>query len=1024
MRQSIRKHKWFQLVIGVITTLLPYGTGYAQVTSDSVPLKPILPLESAEGDEAEREIVITPQLNHSYPFPLLIRAETHQQTATNVEDYVPATYTITFPAGKLTSGLPRPEASNDPITRLVNIEEGFGVDMLADITRPTSLAIAYHQPGFEDGLYVAQTIHNNDATSDKIFHVSFDGSTIEPFVTLLPEADPTGLEFSHQDSPFAPGLYVSSNNRDGGRPGDWGGTIQRIDAEKSVVDFTGIGTPSGPGEPGEIAFGPFGWMKDLLLAVNSVGRPADLLNIAFDGDLEPLLNDGLFDQSNAGLAFRSLAIPPEDSLYGDWIYLGEFGRECLCIKRWHPERGLESFTHDLEGAPHGMIFTSGQVFGDSLYVAIDLGNEGKLLRIDTQGHVSEFISGLQGFLYGNGKDVLEFDHDNELLYLSDYYGHRIYRIGKEEAPIRFSILGDTIPELDETFLIDFTMGEPEYSYQVPVTILNDDGDTPTPEPEPEPEPIPEPQPDPDPSPDPGLPPVIPPVNQPSLQMAFETPLDHQSFDMDFTQAPAFATIPIQLKLEGTDSKPTINVFANDELIQTFTSAPYAFQWEVEQIGEYLLTAKAKDKDEHEATATPIRIQVVQSSGNIFIIESNQDLQSEHMRRALFEMGLNGLSVHPSSVSSKLLSKADLVIWKHSLQDAEEHPALAPTLLNARVAGVPLYILTDIPVGSVISRLTPPPSWTELTGIPLLDTRQPLNQPLLPVTETGHNFLSGQYGTVSQIEPKTGIYQTSSTPPFETGIYRSGPNNLVMAAKDPLNTAFSHQGRTVVQLFPMFSSLISGELSGLTSLFQNTVCWLLQCTPCENMDLAMSARNRNIEAITNNTWATEFILQHVGECVASGVYVDFAWSDHLVLGDFVSETGWQEPIPGGIRLHLGTISSASTHTFLVKLESTMNKVEFVTATVHAANGEAIQENNQSWSSNTVQETGSQLKAIMLPGHVPALILPSNLDTSTPMTLEWSRDLENWSSWEISTPKSVLLIPTQLLSDRASFYRLSP
>jgi hypothetical protein len=532
----------------------------------------------------------------------------------------------TFPAGRIRTGLPRPESSGDALSRLINIELGFGMEMLADITRPTSLATPSNQPDFKDGIYVAQTVHNNDTKPDQIFHVSFDGTSVKTFVSLLPEADPTGLDFAPLDGPFKPGLYVSSNNRDGGRPGDWGGTIQWIDSEQNIVDFTGISTPNGPGEPGELAFGTHGWMRDLLLVVNSVGSPADILNISFDAELEPLFSDGLFDQSNAGNAFRSLAIPPEDSPFGDWVYMGEFGRDCVCIQRWHPERGLKPFVSNLEGSPHGMAFTSGSLFGNNLYVAIDLGNEGKVLRIDSNGTISEFISGLQGFLYGNGKDVLQFDEEHELLYVSDYYGHRIYRIGEEEGPLEVTIHGDTTPEPD----------------------------------------------------------------------------------------------------------------------------------------------------------------------------------------------------------------------------------------------------------------------------------------------------------ISQ----------------------------------------------------------------------------------------------------GNSWETEFTLQHVGECVASGVYVDFAWSDHLTASELVSETGWQEHLPHTIRLHLGTVASASRHAFVLMMEGQANQTGFVTATVHASNGEAIRENNLTWSGIAIKEPEPWLTAIMLPGDIPALILPSNLDLSKPINLQWSIDLQNWTTWESHTRENVTLIPETFRDKEASFYRVGP
>jgi len=1012
MNEDKYHHTLFRSATCSVVILFQCFSSFAQVTDENVSLKNITPQEVIEGDDGDRVIEILPQLQKSLPFPVVVGITTRPQTATSIEDYTPISKTATFPAGRIHTGLPRPESSGDALARLINIQLGFGMEMLADITRPTSLAISRNQPDFEEGIYVAQTMHNNDTKPDQIFHVSFDGTSVKTFVSLLPEADPTGLDFAPLDGPFKPGLYVSSNNRDGGRPGDWGGTIQWIDSEQNIVDFTGIGTPNGPGEPGELAFGTHGWMRDLLLVVNSVGSPADILNISFDGELEPLFSDGLFDQSNAGNAFRSLAIPPEDSPFGDWVYMGEFGRDCVCIQRWHPERGLKPFVSNLEGSPHGMAFTSGSLFGNNLYVAIDLGNEGKVLRIDSNGTISEFISGLQGFLYGNGKDVLQFDEEHELLYVSDYYGHRIYRIGEEEGPLEVTIHGDTTPEPDETLLVEMNTSNNDVLLQIPVTILNDDGAIPElgPEPEPEPEPVHEPE--------------LPPVIIPTLHIAFETPLNRQSFEMDFTQSPAFARIPISLNVEGTAREPTVTVFVNEQRIQTFTSPPYTTQWETEQIGEYLLTAIAEDGNGHQVTATPIRIQVVQSSGNIFIIEEARDLQSERMQAALFEMGLTGWSVHPSSISAEWLSKADLVIWKQSLRDSADHPELATTLLHAQAAGMPLYVLTDAPALNTPTPLFPLPAWTELTGIPQLDMYPAQKQTLLPALDLAHAFLLGQYGTVKDIQPQTPIYHTSVHPQFDTRILNTDADHFAMAASDPFSTSTPHQDRMVVQLFPVFPDVPSGDRSGQTSLFQNTVCWLLHCTPCENMDLALSSRHQEPDISQGNSWETEFTLQHVGECVASGVYVDFAWSDHLTATELVSETGWQEHLPHTIRLHLGTVASASRHAFVLKMKGQANQTGFVTATVHASNGEAIRENNLTWSGIAIEEPEPWLRAIMLPGDIPALILPSNLDLSKPINLQWSMDLQNWTTWESYTRENVTLIPETFRDKEASFYRVGP
>lgn len=160
----------------------------AQVSTVEISIKDIPPLEVREGNEGERIVEINPQLQNIFPFPIQLDISTQPQTATSTEDFAPISKTIRFPAGRSLHGLPHPESSQDPITQSVSIERGYGIEMLADITRPTSLTLARNRPQFTDGIYVSQTVPNNATTPDRIYHVTFDGTSVEPFVSLLPEA--------------------------------------------------------------------------------------------------------------------------------------------------------------------------------------------------------------------------------------------------------------------------------------------------------------------------------------------------------------------------------------------------------------------------------------------------------------------------------------------------------------------------------------------------------------------------------------------------------------------------------------------------------------------------------------------------------------------------------------------------------------------------------------------------------------------------------------------------------------------
>ena len=430
--------------------------------------------EVVEGNSGWTDIQWLPKLSSSPSVSRSVYYASVDGSAIAGMDYRPVEGVLVFPAGHNSPGLPSPQSSNDPDTQKVQLPDAFGIEMLADLTRPTALIASTGHEWLEDGLYVAQTFVHQSTRADHVYHISWDGGSISPLVELDAEADPTSLAIAPAGSPFGNGLYISSNNRDGHREGDWGGTIQRFDPIAGLVDWTGMGVPMGPGEPGGILFGLHGWAEGLLFLANSVGYPGDLISIHTGGELEVLWSDQWEENAGhntsdevhfgidevlqpgpGGKAFRTLAMPPEKSLFGDWLYIAEFDRGCHCIERWHPERGLEMWVENLPWPPHAMAFSPGGLMGNDLYVAVDLGNEGHILRIDPSGTITPFITGLQGFLYGNGKDVLQFSEDGNLLYLSDYYAHRVYRITHRERPLTLQIQGDAWKEPDETLTIEW-----------------------------------------------------------------------------------------------------------------------------------------------------------------------------------------------------------------------------------------------------------------------------------------------------------------------------------------------------------------------------------------------------------------------------------------------------------------------------------------------------------------------------------------------------------------------------------------
>ncbi len=435
-----------RVACGISLTLSSFG---ASIRAGSLVLNDV---SRVEGSDGFRQWVIPVELDEADERPASVSFDIRMRTATTPEDYRAANGRLVFAAGQLKPGRPRPEESEDPLIRVLRLSSGFGLDLLAETENPVGLALAPSGSVFGDALYVGFLDQNGRGVSDWIVRVGGQGE-VEDFARLVPEADPTSLEFAPKESRYGDFLFVSSNNRDGERPGDQGGTIQRVGRDGRVLDFSAIGIPFGPGEPGEMAFGLGSAFGDTLLVANSVGTPGDVLLVAPDGSVVPLVDDGLGAESGAGLAPRSLAVDTFGK-YGGIAYFGEFGRQCSCIKKLLPTGQVEPWIDSLPGDPHSIVFAPPGPFEGLMYVAVDDGASGKVLQITPGGDQEVFLEGLQGFLHGNGKDVMEFSRDGSVLYVADYFADHVYRI-VPATQIVIEVNGDRLPEPSEQIEIRF-----------------------------------------------------------------------------------------------------------------------------------------------------------------------------------------------------------------------------------------------------------------------------------------------------------------------------------------------------------------------------------------------------------------------------------------------------------------------------------------------------------------------------------------------------------------------------------------
>ena len=326
--------------------------------------------------------------------------------------------------------IPQPSVSASNVPLHIKLHPAFTIEVVATTrtSRPTSVAFPPEGSAFLPGTYVSNT-KIPEHESDLIDRISPEGKVI-PFAKLPGESDPVDLEFPPAGSAFGDFLYVSANNRDGGRRGDMGGAIMRVDPQGSFTDLTPLGLQRkgeslGLGEPYGMTFGPDG----NIVVANSCDQPGDIMTVDPSGTVEIFLDDGL-----ARLGFSPVDVAfGGTSAYGNDLYFADFfswsvykgGTGARLSKPWARFPSLKHRT-PWDG-PRCLALDPGGEFDGLLYVAV----EDVIYQVVPSGEYAVFATGF----YKIGSGGLKFAPNGDALYVVDTEGRTVYRITRAVGQI-------------------------------------------------------------------------------------------------------------------------------------------------------------------------------------------------------------------------------------------------------------------------------------------------------------------------------------------------------------------------------------------------------------------------------------------------------------------------------------------------------------------------------------------------------------------------------------------------------------
>jgi RHS repeat-associated protein len=309
----------------------------------------------------------------------------------------------------------------------VTVAPGFRVEKFATVKNADALAFAPAGSAFGSDLYVASPNPELVGDDEAVFKVRPDGVATR-LATFPAEADISTLEFAPAGSQFGGYLYVSANNLDDNRPGDFGGAILRVDPSGKVTDLTAHGLPDGPGEPGGFAFGR-GVYGDQIYLANSTDVPASVIRVQRTGTLDAFVNTPDYGP-------WVIAMAPEGP-WGGRLYTTEWTSNV--IRSIGPDGALVNeittlpATNGQSQLARASAFATGGAFATDLFVMVPQPDGPTILRVRRSGEWTVFARGFLGVPGASSLDGLAFSPDGTGLYVSDFGSNTVYRITADAA---------------------------------------------------------------------------------------------------------------------------------------------------------------------------------------------------------------------------------------------------------------------------------------------------------------------------------------------------------------------------------------------------------------------------------------------------------------------------------------------------------------------------------------------------------------------------------------------------------------
>ena len=361
------------------------------------------------------------------------------------------------------------------------------------------------------------------------------------------------------------------------------------------------------------------------------------------------------------------------------------------------------------------------------------------------------------------------------------------------------------------------------------------------------------------------------VPPPTLGIDLVTPVDRNVF------CPG-SSVRFNAEISGPlDEIRSVEFFAGETLLGSVREAPFEFLWEEPFVGDFSVSARIVKVDNEVIPSRAASIAVSENCGDVLLIEAGASAESDALREYLFEMGLGATVIDQQQVFRETISSFQLVVVHVGVADSLSDDMIR-LLAGLKRSGRPSDGL-PVPIYFIGDRLATESNdmsgelqemWLDLVGIETGGGGASGGGVEIFDTQGGFELLSGRFGELVPFQYELSLEDSLGTGDVDVLAFSGGSDLAVV--HPPFSNFDDSVARTLTQNFFVVEGGDAESVLERKRFFQNSVCWLLRCSRCTNVDLGVQIVESPTETELGSPFEVSIRLVNNGACEATAAQV--------------------------------------------------------------------------------------------------------------------------------------------------------